>query len=95
MNPKRYYSSFEAIRSGAEEYFKATNRNYFTDLATLHMSLGLALTNKNSLVIFSLTPKKDYDAIILSDQFDDSVIELIYAYLKSNTLLLLNFKKSF
>ena len=87
VNPDRYYSSFEAIRSGDESYFKETNRNYFNDFAMLHMSLGLSLVHKRSLIIFSLTPKKDYDAIILSDLFDDSVIEIIYVILKSLQLI--------
>lgn len=35
------------------------------------------------MIIFSLTPKKDYDLIILNDSYDDSVTKLIYVILKS------------
>jgi hypothetical protein len=39
------------------------------------------------MIIFSLTPKKDYDLIILNDSYDDSVTKLIYVILKSKYLL--------
>ncbi len=85
VNPDRYYSSFEAIRSGAEAYFKETNRNYFNDYSFLHTSLGLSYKHKDSLLIFSLTPKKDYDVIILSSSMNESIIELIYTILRSKS----------
>ncbi len=85
VNPDRYYSSFEAIRSGAEAYFKETNRNYFNDYSILHTSLGLSYKHKDSLLIFSLTPKKDYDVIILSSSMNESIIELIYTILRSKS----------
>ena len=83
MNSDRYYISFEAVRAGAESYFRETKRNYFDDYAILHTSLGLSYKHKDALLVFSLTPKKDYDAIILSPSMNNSVIELIYAILKS------------
>ena len=86
VNPDRYYSSFEALRAGAESYYKETNRNYFNDFSLLHASLGLSYKHKDSLLIFSLTPKKDYDVTILSASMNESVIELIFTILRSKSI---------
>ena len=83
INSKRYYGMFETIRKGAENYFRETNRNYFTDFSLLHDMLNLTLVHKNSMVIFPLTPKKDYDVTILSDSFGEEIVELLYAVLQS------------
>lgn len=74
---------FETIRKGAESYYKETRRNYFNDFTMLHDMLNLTMIHKNSIAIFSLTPKKDYDVTILSQIFGEDTIELLYAVLQS------------
>ena len=58
LNDERYYSNYEVIRQGAENYFKATNRNYFNDFTTLHYLLGLGFVHKESTMIFSIVKNK-------------------------------------
>lgn len=86
INSNRYYGMFETIRKGAEIYYRETKRNYFNDFTLLHDMLNLTLVHKNSLLVYSLTPKKDYDVTILSQNFGEDVIELLYAVLQSNFL---------
>ena len=83
MNSDRYYGLFEIIRNGAEVYYRDTTRNYFQDLISVHNMLGLSIFHKNATLIFPLTPKKDYDATIISDEFNDGVVELLYVLLRS------------
>lgn len=83
LNDKRYYGMFETIRKGAEVYFKQTSRNYFSDFTLLHDMLNLTFTHKNAIVVFPLTPKKDYDVTIMCDEFNEGVVELLYVLLKS------------
>lgn len=84
---------FETIRKGAEFYYRETKRNYFNDFTLLHDMLNLTLVHKNSVVIYSLTPKKDYDVTILSENFGEDTIELLYAVLQSKKINI--FKESF
>ena len=54
LNADRYYGLFEIIRNGAEAYFKATNKNYFSDLVNIHRALGLTIDHKNATLLFPL-----------------------------------------
>jgi galactose-1-phosphate uridylyltransferase len=84
INNERYYGNFEIIRNGAEKYYKLTNNNYFTDFIRIHNMLGLSLIHENAVIIFPITPKKEFDVTIISEDYNRSVVELIYAVLKSN-----------
>ena len=86
VNNERYYGNFEIIRNGAEKYYKSTNNNYFTDFVKIHNILGLSLIHENAVAIFPITPKKEFDVTIISEDYNSSVFELIYAVLKSSYL---------
>jgi hypothetical protein len=86
LNKGRYYGLFEIIRQGADRYYQKTNRNYFNDLVNIHDMLGLTIRHKNAILLFSLTPKKDYDATIIAESYNDDVTELLFSLLRSNYL---------
>jgi hypothetical protein len=54
MNDLKYYEQFEIIRNGAENYFRATNRNYFSDVLKLHETLGLTFRHGNAIAVIPL-----------------------------------------
>ena len=54
LNPDRYYGLFEIIRNGAESYFRNTNKNYFSDLVSIHNVLGLTIVHKNATLLFPI-----------------------------------------
>jgi hypothetical protein len=50
----KYYGQFETIRNGAEDYFLATQNNYFNDFLKIHKILGLTYQHRDAILIVPL-----------------------------------------
>ncbi len=84
MSRANYYAEFEkTIRGAAERYFRRTERNYFSDLILAHSLVGLTFVHKQAALIFPLCPTKNYDVIVISEEFNDGLVQLLYALKKS------------
>lgn len=82
VTKNRHYPKVELLKKIAEEYKNKYKRDYFNDLYRIHESLGLAFSDKNAKIIASLTPIKEKEAIIVSENIDKNLKEAVYKVLR-------------
>jgi hypothetical protein len=82
-----HYGKIERLRRDALAYRERYNRSYFTDLVSLYRSLNLTADPAERVkALFSLTPTKENEVILLTDDFSPELAEAVYvvlAYYKS------------
>eukprot|EP00057_Strongylocentrotus_purpuratus_P034152 XP_794125.3 PREDICTED: uncharacterized protein LOC589390 [Strongylocentrotus purpuratus] len=79
VSSERHYGLMEHIRLSALEYsLKNNGQNYFTDLIQVHNALGLTTKFGEATAMAYLTPKKDYEVMIISPMAGKDFIRLLY-----------------
>ncbi|CAF0788593.1 unnamed protein product [Didymodactylos carnosus] len=78
VNSHHYYGQFESIRSASEIFYREYKINYFQQLQDIHMALNLTLSLGGITVIVPITSKKEYDIILLAENFDERIVTVIY-----------------
>ncbi|KAK7101917.1 hypothetical protein V1264_020225 [Littorina saxatilis] len=73
----------EAWRLGAQDYFTTTGTNFYTDMARLSASLGLAVTHKSAVAFASLVPRKDHEVVIMAPTAGKDFFEMVYFVLRA------------
>jgi hypothetical protein len=59
-------------------------RNYFADVVGIHMALGLAVTYQDAVAIAYLTPKKEYEVMVLAPTLNDNFARLLVCTRQAN-----------
>jgi len=77
----RHYAKIEGLRRVALDYRQNYGSNYFTDLFRVHHSAGCALDKGGVKILASLTPFRDNEVILMSDELNLSLKERIYEVL--------------
>ena len=77
----RHYSKIERLRQVALDYRQNYGSNYFTDLFQAHQSVGCAVERAGVRILAHLTPFKDNEVILLSEELDLSLKNIIYEVL--------------
>ncbi len=78
----KHYGKIERLRRDAVGYRSHHNRSYFTDLVNLHRSLNLTADPADRVkAIVSLTPLKEREIWLLTDDFSPELAEAVYATL--------------
>ncbi|MHB0869012.1 MAG: hypothetical protein ACYC5J_06095 [Chloroflexota bacterium] len=73
-----HYARVEALRRAALAYRQETGRDYFSDLARVHLSLGLALEYEGATVMAHLTPTREKELLILTPGLGDPLPGALY-----------------
>lgn len=76
-----HYAKVEHLRRAALEYARLRGRNYFEDLYLVHDSLGLALEVDGSRVLSYLSPIKEREVVLISEELGDAIKGAIYRVL--------------
>ncbi|CAF1092813.1 unnamed protein product [Adineta ricciae] len=89
VHSDHYYGQFESIRSTAEQYYRDyksveghQQTNYFRALQDVHAALNLSLSLGGITVFTPITSRKEYDIVVLAENFDERLIEVIYTILQ-------------
>jgi len=89
VHSENYYGQFETIRYSSERYFRDyenvknhRNKNFFRSIQDIHMALNLTVSLNGLTVIVPITSRKEYDLIVLAENFDERVIRVIYQILQ-------------
>jgi len=77
----KHYAKIEGLRRAALDYRQNYGSNYFTDLFRVHHSVGCALDKGGVKILASLTPFRDNEVILMSDELNLSLKERIYEVL--------------
>ncbi len=77
-----HYAKVEHLRRSALHYREAHGANYFDDLYTVHKALGLALENGNTRILIYLTPIKEKEILLFSQELDQDLKDSIYKVLR-------------
>ena len=77
----RHYAKIEGLRRVALDYRQNYGSNYFTDLFRVHHSAGCALDKGGVKILASLTPFRDNEVLLMSDELNLSLKERIYEVL--------------
>ncbi|KAK3103632.1 hypothetical protein FSP39_020641, partial [Pinctada imbricata] len=79
LDTKRYQGAIENWRIASNLYNKDfPNRNYFSDLVSIHSALGLAVQYKSAVAFASLVPKKDNEVVVMCETPNDDFFTLMY-----------------
>ena len=78
LTKKRHYNKIEFLRKAAKKY----KGNYFDDLFEIHKQIGLGFNYKNVKVMANLTPIKEKEVVLISNEMSDDLKETIYKTLK-------------
>jgi galactose-1-phosphate uridylyltransferase len=73
-----HYARVERWRRVALEYQEAHGGNYFSDLISVHQALGLAIIRGAVTILASLTPYKEKETLIISQELDGEFISALY-----------------
>ena len=68
MTRDRSYARVEILKKTCQDYKRETNRNYFNDLYTVHKSLGLSHETDSVKVFTNITPVKEKEVTIISNE---------------------------
>ncbi len=68
MTRDRPYAQVEVLKRVGHEYKKETKRDYFNDLYTIHKSLGLSHETEGVKVFTNITPVKEKEITIISNE---------------------------
>lgn len=77
-----HYAKIEHLRRSALRYREAHGVNYFDDLYTVHQVLGLTLENGQTRILAYLTPIKEKEVLLISEELDQDLKDSIYKVLK-------------
>jgi hypothetical protein len=77
----RHYARIERLRRASLEYRQRFGADYFSDLFRAHDSVGCALAKGGVRILAHLSPFKDNEVIILSDELNLSFKERLYEVL--------------
>jgi len=78
LTRKRHYNKVEFLRKVAKKY----KGNYFEDLFKIHKELGLGLEYKGIKVMANLTPIKEKETILISNNLNNNLEEAIHKVLR-------------
>jgi hypothetical protein len=76
-----HYAKVEHLRRAALQYRKATGSNYFDDLYRVHHMLGLTLDVDASSILSYLTPLKEKEIFLISEELDENLKSSIFGVL--------------
>ena len=77
-----HYARVEHLRRSALSYREAHGVNYFDDLYTVHKALGLTLESGHTRILVYLTPIKEKEVLLISEELDQDLKDSIYKVLK-------------
>ncbi|NIO69177.1 MAG: hypothetical protein GTN71_09120 [Anaerolineae bacterium] len=77
-----HYARVEHLRRSALRYQETHGVNYFDDLYTVHKALGLTLENGHTRILVYLTPIKEKEVLLISEELDQDLKDSIYKVLK-------------
>jgi galactose-1-phosphate uridylyltransferase len=77
-----HYARVEHLRRSALHYREAHGANYFDDLYAAHEALGLTLENGHTRILAYLTPIKEKEVLLISEELDQDLKDSIYKVLK-------------
>jgi len=77
-------AKFRKLKKEADNYFDKYHADYFEDLFQAHNLVGLALQKRDFKILFYLTPIKEKEVLIISDNLI-GLIEPLYKVLKTYT----------
>ncbi|MBI4301115.1 MAG: hypothetical protein HY664_00730 [Chloroflexi bacterium] len=76
-----HYAKIEGLRRSALVYRSQYGTNYFHDLYQIHVSVGCAFEKEKTKVIAYLTPLKEKEVMVISDQLDPAFKKNLYEVL--------------
>ncbi|CAF1220692.1 unnamed protein product [Adineta steineri] len=89
VHSNHYYGQFESIRSASEQYYRDYKhvknqkaKNYFRTMQDIHTALNLTISLSGLTILVPITSRKEYDIIVLAENFDERFIEVIYQILQ-------------
>lgn len=71
------YAKVEKLRVESHKYQEQYKSSYFEDNYNLHKLLGLGFEKKGVKVVAKLTPIKDKEILLMSDNFDDNLADVV------------------
>jgi len=76
-----YSGQFDALLRKANDYAKASGGDYWSDLAALHIALGLGLRHGSTVAIAPLTSIGDHEVMVIGEGnfVDESLVEVVHA----------------
>jgi galactose-1-phosphate uridylyltransferase len=77
-----HYARVEHLRRSALRYREAHGANYFDDLYAAHKALGLTLENGHTRILAYLTPIKEKEVLLISEELDQDLKDSIYKVLR-------------
>ncbi|CAF4067454.1 unnamed protein product [Rotaria sp. Silwood2] len=85
LHSDHYYGQFESIRFASERYYrdydnvsKRREKNFFRAIQDIHMAFNLTISFNGVTVLVPITSHKEYDIIVLAENFDERFIKVIY-----------------
>jgi galactose-1-phosphate uridylyltransferase len=78
-----HYAKVEHLRRSALRYRETHGVNYFDDLYAAHKALGLTLESGNTRILAYLTPIKEKEVLLISEELDQDLKGSIYKVLRS------------
>jgi len=76
-----HYAKVEHLRRSALRYRETHGVNYFDDLYAAHKALGLTLENGNTRILAYLTPIKEKEVLLISEELDQDLKDSVYKVL--------------
>ncbi len=77
-----HYARVEHLRRSALSYQGTHGTNYFDDLYLVHQVLGLALENGHTRILAYLTPIKEKEVLLISEELASDLKDSIYRVLR-------------
>jgi hypothetical protein len=77
-----HYAKVENLRRSALRYRETHGVNYFDDLYAAHKALGLTLENGNTRILAYLTPIKEKEVLLISEELDQDLKDSVYKVLR-------------
>jgi galactose-1-phosphate uridylyltransferase len=77
-----HYARVEHLRRSALRYRETRGVNYFDDLYATHKALGLTLENGHTRILAYLTPIKEKEVLLFSEEIDQDLKDSIYKVLR-------------
>ncbi|XP_076469489.1 uncharacterized protein LOC143299880 [Babylonia areolata] len=83
LDPERYHGVVESWRRGAQDYYSISGANFYTDMANVSATLGLAVTHRSATAFASLVPRKDHEVVIMAPAANNDFFEMVYFVLRA------------
>ena len=77
----RHYARVDALRRTVLDYRKQCGAGYFADLFRVHQALGLAVEKDGVRILAHLSPYKDNEVVLISEELNLSLKERVYEVL--------------